>query len=74
MSRHPQHLLMEPVPGQVTAAFITPECRGNRGDQGAWDEAVDRLLTQYIDVLNGWAGRAEQPTLNLILTMERPGV
>lgn len=64
---------MATVPGtQVTAVFITPECRSNRGDMGAWDEAVKRLRTQYDEVVEGWQGRDEQPTLNLVLTMERP--
>lgn len=57
---------------QVTAAFITPECRTNRGDQGAWDEAVARLKAEYDAVLDGWEKEPQQPTLNLILTMDRP--
>lgn len=57
---------------QVTAAFITPECRTNRGDDGAWNEAVDRLRKEYDSVCQGWGGNEKQPTLNLILTMERP--
>jgi hypothetical protein len=57
---------------QVTAAFITPECRRNKGDEGAWLEACQRLAEAYTDVLAGWAGQPQQPTLNLILTMDRP--
>jgi|ERR1700733_14371249 len=59
---------------QITAAFITPECRANRGDEGAWQEAVVRLGQQYFEIVQAWEGRPEQPTLNLILTMERPPV
>lgn len=63
---------MDPIPGQVTAAFITPGCRAGRGDEGAWEEAVARLRVFYDDVVEGWRGKPEQPTLNLILHMERP--
>ena len=58
---------------QITAAFITPECRASRGDEGAWVEAVTRLRVEYDAVLEGWKNHSSQPTLNLILTMERPG-
>lgn len=63
---------MNPVPGQVTAAFITPTCRANKGDAGAWDEAVERLREQYNSICEGWRDKPEQPTLNVVLTMERP--
>jgi hypothetical protein len=56
---------------QITAAFITPECRSNRGDDGAWQEAVDRLRAEYDAVLEGWRGEDQQPTLNLVLELER---
>jgi hypothetical protein len=57
---------------QVTAAFITPTCRANRGDEGAWDEAVDRLRREYDAIIAAWGDRPAQPILNLILTMDRP--
>jgi hypothetical protein len=57
---------------QVTAAFITPTCRANRGEDGAWDEAVARLRREYDAIVAAWAQRPAQPTLNLILTMDRP--
>jgi hypothetical protein len=61
------------VPGtQITAAFITPDCRANRGQAAAWDEAVARLRVQYDDILAAWEGQPQQPTLNLVLMMERP--
>jgi hypothetical protein len=58
---------------QVSGAFITPECRTNRSNEGAWDEAVARLKAEYDAVVKGWEHASAQPTLNLILTMERPG-
>jgi hypothetical protein len=57
---------------QVTAAFITPECRQNRGDEGAWDEAVARLRAEYDAILDGWKNASKKPTLNLRLMIERP--
>lgn len=57
---------------QLTAAFITPECRANRGVDGAWEEAVSRLRTEYEAVVAAWASEPVEPTLNLRLTMERP--
>lgn len=57
---------------QVTAAFITPECRSGRGVDGAWEEAVARLRAEYDAVIAGWADQPVQPTLNLRLMMERP--
>lgn len=56
---------------QVSAAFITPDCRANRGEDGAWQEAVDRLRAEYDAVLEGWRGAEQQPTLNLVLELER---
>ena len=57
---------------QLTAAFITPECRANRGTDGAWEEAVARLRVEYEAVVAAWASEPVEPTLNLLLTMERP--
>ncbi len=57
---------------QLTAAFITPECRENRGDYGAWTEAMARLYGEYAAVLRGWRESPVQPTLNLRLTLGRP--
>lgn len=57
---------------RITSAFITPDCRANRGDAGAWREAVDRLRAEYDAVLDGWRGIEPAPTLNLVLELERP--
>lgn len=56
----------------VSEQIITPTCRTGRGNDGAWDEAVRRLREQYDAIVQGWAGTTEQPTLRLVLTMERP--
>jgi hypothetical protein len=56
----------------VTRAFITPECRENRGSDGAWEEAVRRLRVEYEAVVEGWAEAHEQPTFALMLLYERP--
>jgi hypothetical protein len=64
--------MSQPVPNQVSAAFITPECRAGRGVDGAWDEAVARLRSEYDAVLAGWSDHDDEVTLNLVLTFERP--
>lgn len=56
---------------QITTAFITPACRAGRGDDGAWQEAVERLRAAYEDVLDGWRDVVPQPTLNLVLELDR---
>lgn len=57
---------------RVNSVTITPECRAGRGDQGAWDEAVDRLGAEYSAICRGWALKGQQPTLRLVLEMQRP--
>jgi len=59
-------------PTRVNSVTITPQCRSGRGDQGAWDEAVDRLGLEYSAICAGWADKANQPVLRLVLEMERP--
>ena len=44
---------------------ITPTCRMNRGDDGAWEEAVRRLREIYE------AQVRHDPTLTLSLTISR---
>jgi hypothetical protein len=56
----------------VTSAEITGECRANRGVDGAWEEAVARLRREYEAVVAGWRDEPEQPTLWLMLDLERP--
>lgn len=53
-------------------SIITPVCRENRGDDGAFDEAVERARVAYDAVVQGWAGLDRQPTIHLVLTVERP--
>lgn len=43
---------MSKIPGITAAqAAITDVCRANRGDDGAFDEAVSRLRQQYDDIV-----------------------
>lgn len=56
----------------VTQALITPTCRENRGDEGAWDEAVRRLRAEYDAVIDGWKDKDEQPSFQLVLNYDRP--
>lgn len=53
-------------------AIITPTCRDNRGDDGAFDEAVRRIREQYHASLAGWRRQGHEPNLHLRLTVERP--
>lgn len=56
----------------VSHSIITPECRVNRGDEGAWDEAVARAKAIYDQIVEGWRNSELQPTLHLRLELERP--
>jgi len=56
----------------ATQAFVTSECRKNRGDGGAWDEAVRRLKAEYDEIVKGWEDEPEQPVLVLTLYCDRP--
>ena len=58
----------------VQHSIITPECRQGRGDGVAWDEAVARAKAQYDAILAGWRTSELQPTLHLVLGIERPFV
>lgn len=53
-------------------SFITEECRANRGDDGAWDEAVARAKEAYDQIVAGWRDADQQPVLHLRLQIERP--
>lgn len=55
-------------------SVITPECRSGRGDEGAWDEAVARAKAAYDAIVTGWRNSERQPTLHLVLGLERPWV
>ena len=64
---------MAEIPGAAAShQIITPECRSGRGDEGAFVEAMLRVRTEYLSIVEGWAGKERQPTLRLVLTMERP--
>jgi len=55
----------------VNQAIITPTCQANRGRVAAWEEAVARLWKSYDEVTLGWPVD-NQPTLTLVLEMQRP--
>lgn len=60
------------IPGQVAKhAIVTDECRANRSDLGAFDEASARLREEYTACLVGWAG-VEGVRFHVVLTVERP--
>jgi hypothetical protein len=58
--------------GLVALRPITPEHRAERGVVTAWEETVRQLANEYLEVVEGWEGFADQPTFNLILTIEKP--
>lgn len=49
-------------------AIITPTCRANRSDIGAFEEAVARLRRQYEQSVEGWGDKANY---HLKLEIER---
>lgn len=55
-------------------SIITPECRQGRGDEGAWNEAVERAKAVYDEILAGWKDSPRQPILHLRLSIERPHI
>lgn len=58
------------IPG-ITAkhAIITPACRANRGDDGAFEEAVKRLREEYKTILN--LPGNEAVTFHAVLLVQR---
>lgn len=45
---------MSAIPGMnAVHAIITPTCRSNKTDMGAFDEAVERLRQEYLTCLRG---------------------
>lgn len=60
------------LPGMIAEhAIISDTCRENRGDMGAFDEAVRRLREEYARCIEGWRG-TPGVTFHLALTVERP--
>ena len=53
-------------------AIIRPDCRKNRGDNGALDEAFRRIRAEYLACLEGWRAAGKDPVLHVKLTIERP--
>lgn len=61
------------VPGAAAShSIITEGCRSNRGDVGAFEEAVERARKAYDEIVAGWRSAPLQPTVHLVLTVERP--
>lgn len=64
---------MAEIPGSTAHhSIISQLCRANRGDTGAFDEAVDRARREYAAILEGWGADADSLTFHLALTVERP--
>lgn len=60
------------IPGiKAQHAMITDQCRVNRGDIGAIDEALARLRVAAINCLPGWP-TDQGVNFHLVLTVERP--
>ncbi len=53
-------------------AVISHACRQLRTDGGAFDLAVSRCRVQYEKALEGWRKQGKEPTIHLVLTVERP--
>ena len=51
--------------------IITDDCRVNRTDEGAFEEAVKRLLGSYLQATRNF-GRKRGARFHLALTIERP--
>jgi hypothetical protein len=62
------------IPGaKARHAIVTDACREKRGDIGALEEAISRILATYLEVVAGWpVGKGVR--IHLALTVERPSV
>lgn len=60
------------VPGICAQhAIITEQCRQNRGDAGAFNEAMRRLFMAYEGSLVGWRSQGKEPNIHVILSVEK---
>ena len=60
------------VPGLCAVhAVVTDDCRRNRGDEGAADEALARADRALRSALRGW-DRDRGATFHVVVTVERP--
>lgn len=55
------------APTKALHAIITRECRANRGDEGAIDEALARVRTEYLACV----GNPRIAQFHVTLTVER---
>ncbi len=53
-------------------AIIRPDCRTSRGDEGALDEAFQRIRAEYLACLRGWRESGKDPVFHVKLTVDRP--
>ncbi len=60
------------IPGSMAKhAIISDDCRTNRTDAGALDEAFDRVREEYFRCAAGWPiGKGAK--FHIALTIERP--
>ncbi len=63
--------LMSNIPGMnAVHAIVTPACRENKTNMGAFDEAVERLRSMYLSCLEG---RGEDGSnYHVVLSVEPP--
>ena len=60
---------MSAVPGlNARHAIITPVCRANKTDMGAFDEAVELMRSEYLNCLKGRGEDGAQ--YHLVLSVE----
>ncbi len=60
------------LPGSVLVHFVIgDECRQNRGDAGALDYVINRLVRGYESVVAGWSPKSGVK-IHVALTVERP--
>lgn len=60
------------IPGIKTLhAVVTDDCRNNRGEVEAADEALRRLRDAYIDIAKFWADKPGVK-FHFVLTVEAP--
>ena len=60
------------IPGiQAKHAIISDNCRQLRGDEGAIDEALDRLKQEYVKLMEHWP-LGKEVKFHVVLTVDYP--
>lgn len=63
---------MSHLPGlKALHAIISDDCRRNRGDEGAIDEALRRVREEYLACVRSWHPH-KGVKFNVLLTVEAP--